>query len=240
MASFAQRPESDTFKTTLGPLSVQPILHGTLALQVNEQTIYIDPYGGAAAFKGIDKPNLILITDIHGDHLNTNTLDALETKGVKIVVPQAVADMISEKYKEQLVIISNGETTRQLDIDILATPMYNLPESPDAKHIKGRGNGYVLQIGELKVYISGDTEDIEEMRELKNIDIAFVCMNLPYTMNIEQAASAVLDFKPKVIYPFHYRGKPGLSDTEAFKKLVNDKNKDIEVRLRNWYPDYQE
>ena len=188
-------------KLLWGPCPFKPILHGTLALQVNEQTIYIDPYGGAAAFKGIDKPNLILITDIHGDHLNTNTLDALDTKNVKIVVPQAVADMISEKYKDQLVIISNGESTSQLGIDILATPMYNLPESPDSRHVKGRGNGYVLQIGDLKVYISGDTSDIQEMRELKNIDIAFVCMNLPYTMNIEQAASAVLDFKPKVIYP---------------------------------------
>lgn len=236
---FSQRPESDSFDTSKGTLSVQPILHGTLALEFNDQTIYIDPYGGAEAFKGIKKPDLILITDIHGDHLNVNTLDALETKGVKIVVPQAVADKITDTYKDQLIIIGNGQTTNQLGIDITAIPMYNLPESPEAKHVKGRGNGYVLHIGKLRVYISGDTADIKEMRELKNIDIAFVCMNLPYTMNIEQAASAVLDFKPKVVYPFHYRGKPGLSDTEAFKKLVNDKDKNIEVRLRNWYPEYQ-
>ncbi|MCK5677636.1 MAG: MBL fold metallo-hydrolase, partial [Flavobacteriaceae bacterium] len=88
------------------------------------------------------------------------------------------------------------------------------------------------------IYISGDTEDIEEMRNLKNIDIAFICMNLPYTMDIKQAANAVLDFKPKIVYPFHYRGKPNMSDTKAFKTLVNKENSDIEVRLRNWYPDY--
>jgi L-ascorbate metabolism protein UlaG (beta-lactamase superfamily) len=113
--------------------------------------------------------------------------------------------------------------------------MYNLPESADAKHTKGRGNGYVLKLGGKTVYISGDTAGIPEMRGLKNIDVAFVCMNLPYTMDVPEAAAAVLDFKPKIVYPYHYRGANGFSDTEAFKKLVNASNTSIDVRLRNWY-----
>lgn len=239
LVTFGQRPKPDVFDGRKGELTIQPILHGTLLLQHNDHIIYIDPYGGEKAFEGMAKPNLILITDIHGDHLNENTLDALDTKGVQMIVPQAVADQISEKYQEQLIILANGERHKMLDMKIQAIPMYNLPESDQAKHIKGRGNGYLLHIANKKVYISGDTADITEMRELKDIDIAFVCMNLPYTMNIEQAASAVLDFKPKVVYPYHYRGKPDISDTKAFKKLVNDKNDNIEVRLRNWYPAYE-
>ena len=113
--------------------------------------------------------------------------------------------------------------------------MYNLPESPDAYHTKGRGNGYVLTIGGKNIYISGDTEDIPEMRALKNIDIAFVCMNLPYTMPPDQAAGGVLAFKPKIVYPYHYRGQ----DVNIFKNLVNAGDKNIEVRLRNWYPSAQ-
>ena len=93
-------------------------------------------------------------------------------------------------------------------------------------------------MGGKRIYISGDTEDTKEMRELKNIDVAFVCMNLPFTMDINQAASAVLEFKPKIVYPFHYRGQDGFSDTEAFKKLVNAKDASIDVRLRDWYPKY--
>lgn len=110
--------------------------------------------------------------------------------------------------------------------------MYNLPESPTAYHTKGRGNGYVLKIGGENIYISGDTSDIPEMRSLKNIDIAFVCMNLPYTMNVKTASQGVLAFKPKVVYPYHYRGQ----DINEFKKLVNAGDKNIDVRIRNWYP----
>ena len=103
-------------------------------------------------------------------------------------------------------------------------------------HTKGRGNGYVLGIGGKNIYIAGDTQGIPEMRSLKNVDIAFVCMNLPYTMNITEAADAVLAFSPKIVYPYHYRGQGGFSDVNAFKDLVAAGNKKIEVRLRNWYP----
>jgi L-ascorbate metabolism protein UlaG (beta-lactamase superfamily) len=113
--------------------------------------------------------------------------------------------------------------------------MYNLPNDSTARHPKGRGNGYILTLGDKKFYISGDTEDIPEMRSLKNIDVAFVCMNLPYTMSIEQAANAVLAFKPKIVYPYHYRGQDGFSDIQKFKTLVNNGDASIDVRLKDWY-----
>lgn len=113
--------------------------------------------------------------------------------------------------------------------------MYNLPVTADSRHPQGRGNGYVLSFGNKNIYLSGDTSGIPEMRTLKNIDVAFVCMNLPYTMDVDEAAEAVLDFKPKVVYPYHYRGQNGLSDVTRFKQLVNGKDKKIEVRLRDWY-----
>lgn len=231
--AYGQRATPDEIQTSHGSLIIQPIQHSTLALSWNNKTIYVDPNGGAKVFDGIQPPDLILITDIHGDHMSTETLNVLNTSKTIFVVPKAVAEKLSDSQKKQAVIINNGEKTNQLGIEVNAIPMYNLPEASDSRHPKGRGNGYVLNIGGKNVYISGDTEDIMEMRALKNIDIAFVCMNMPYTMDIQQAASAVLEFKPKIVYPFHYRG----SDTEAFKKLVNDGNASIDVRLRNWYPE---
>jgi L-ascorbate metabolism protein UlaG (beta-lactamase superfamily) len=232
----AQTAAPDKLETDKGTVTIQPVLHGTVVFNWNGKTIYVDPYGGAEAFAGITKPDLILITDIHGDHLDPKTLDAIDTEGAVLVVPQAVADQLPEKYKSQAKVIGNGESTTHLNMQIEAVPMYNLPETEDSRHIKGRGNGYLLSIGGKKIYISGDTEDIPEMRALKNIDVAFVSMNLPYTMDIDQAASAVLEFKPKIVYPYHYRGQDGLADVEAFKKKVNEKDKNIEVRLGNWYP----
>ncbi|MET2984739.1 MBL fold metallo-hydrolase [Aureibaculum conchae] len=233
--AFGQNTPADTIKSNKGDIIIQPIIHGTLVLQWNNTTIYVDPYGGAALFKGIAAPDLILITDIHGDHTNLETLKGLDTKKAKFIVPSAVAEMLKDDYGNQLEIIRNGEMSVQGDIFINALPMYNLPEDETSRHPKGRGNGYFLNLGGKAIYISGDTEDIKEMRTLKDIDIAFVCMNLPYTMDINQAADAVLEFKPKIVYPYHYRGKPNMSDTKAFKKLVNDKNTEIEVRLKDWY-----
>ncbi len=132
--------------------------------------------------------------------------------------------------------MKNGDNITLSGISISAIPMYNLPESPTAMHTKGRGNGYVLGIGGKRIYLSGDTQGIPEMRSLKDIDVAFVCMNLPYTMDIKEAADAVLEFKPKIVYPYHYRGQGGLSDINGFKSLVEAGDKNIEVRLRNWYP----
>lgn len=229
--SLAQRSAPDSIQTEKGLLRIQPILHGTVVFTWDAKTIYVDPYGTAKAFEVIAPADLVIITDIHGDHLNLETLQGLELSKALFVVPQAVADKLPEDYKQRMVIVKNGESTNQLGISILAIPMYNLPETEDSRHPKGRGNGYVLTLGGKNIYVSGDTEDILEMRSLRNIDVAFVCMNGP-TMDIQQAASAVLEFKPRIVYPFHHRG----SDIEAFKKLVNDGNATIDVRLRNWYP----
>lgn len=236
-AAYAQKSlKGDEIKTSTGKLVIQPILHSTMALSWSDKIIYIDPYGGKGVFEGIPKPDIILITDIHGDHMNIKTLEALEAFDVEIICPLAVADKLPESFT-RVVVLKNGESMQRLDLKLEAIPMYNLPESPDSRHIKGRGNGYVITFGNKRIYVSGDTEDIIEMRSLENIDIAFVCMNLPYTMTVDSAASAVLEFQPKIVYPFHYRGKPDFSDVEKFKSLVNNENINIDVRLRNWYPE---
>lgn len=233
--SYTQVSPPDNIETKMGTLTVQPIQHASLILTVHGMTIYADP-NGADNFKGLTPPNIILITDIHGDHFDIKTIEAIKTSTTILIVPPVVADKLPNADKDHLVILKNGETSMQSGMSIDAIPMYNLPESPTAMHTKGRGNGYVLSIGGKRIYISGDTQGIPEMRSLRDIDIAFVCMNLPYTMDIKEAADAVLAFKPKIIYPYHYRGQGGLSDVHAFKSLVEAGDKNIEVRLRNWYP----
>lgn len=232
---FGQQQTTDKINTSKGPLIVKPIEHATFVLSWSDHTIYVDPVGGAEVFKGISKPDLVLITDIHGDHFDLKTLEAIMEPRTRIVTPRAVADKLPESLKNNIVILKNDEKTKSSDIDITAVPMYNIPESSSAFHPKGRGNGYVLTIADKRIYISGDTQNTPEMRSLKDIDAAFICMNLPYTMDISEAAKAVLAFKPKVVYPFHYRGKDGLSDVDKFKELVNLEDKTIEVKLLKWY-----
>lgn len=234
--ALAQRPAPDRIATKNGPLLIQPITHATVVFTWNKQTIYVDPTGGAEAFAGLPAPTLILITDIHGDHLDLKTLAALHPTKAIIVAPKAVTDQLPAELDERVAVLANGRHLDTLGLTIKAVPMYNLPETPDSRHPKGRGNGYVLTLGGQHVYLSGDTEDIAEMRALRSIDVAFVCMNLPYTMDINQAASAVLAFQPRIVYPYHYRGQGGLSDVAAFKQAVAAGNQKIDVRLRNWYP----
>lgn len=218
---------------------ITPISHGTLVLEYENDVFYVDPVGGTAAFEGQKSPTIILITDIHGDHLNVETLEAVATENSKIITPAAVADQLPESLRAQTFVLSNFEgkdlTVGSSKLLIEALPMYNLREDALKYHPKGRGNGYVLTLGNERVYISGDTEDIPEMRQLENIDIAFVCMNLPYTMTVKSAADAVLEFKPKKVYPYHYRGTEGLSDVKKFKSIVNEENKAIEVIQVDWY-----
>lgn len=237
LAALLAQPASDTIDTSKGPLNIYPLNHATFVMTWNETTIYTDPYGGAGLFREFSPPDLILITDIHQDHLDPSTLQALDTRGATIMAPQAVAEQLPEALRKQCEILKNGGRATHRGIEIEAIPMYNLPESEDSPHPKGRGNGYLLEMGGKRIYISGDSEDTREMRALKDIDVAFVCMNLPYTMDVDQAASAVLEFKPKVVYPYHYRGKNGMSDVSKFKSLVQKSDPGIEVRLRDWYPE---
>jgi len=224
-------PTPDSIATEDGALKIFPISHATLALEWKDRTIYVDPVGGAQAFQGLPKPDLILVTDIHGDHFSKETLAELAGPNTKLVCPAAVAEQMTTDLRKSATILANGQTGEFTGVKIEAIPMYNLTAERLKFHNKGRGNGYVVTLGGKRIYLSGDTEDIPEMLALKKIDVAFVCMNLPYTMTVEQAARAVRAFKPRVVYPYHYRG----SDLNEFKELVGT-DAGIEVRLRDWYP----
>ncbi|PWL39067.1 MBL fold metallo-hydrolase [Flagellimonas aquimarina] len=217
-------------------LKIIPIEHATVVLEWKGIIIYIDPVGGIKAFENQKQPDLILITDIHGDHFSLETLQELNTSKAKIMVPQAVADKMPEEFTPQIDVLNNGDSKERYEITVEAIPMYNLRTEALKFHAKGRGNGYVLNMNEQRLYFSGDTEDIPEMRALKNIDKAFICMNLPYTMTEASAADAVLEFKPKEVYPYHYRGRPNVSDVTKFKEIVNKGNTAIKVVQLDWYP----
>jgi L-ascorbate metabolism protein UlaG (beta-lactamase superfamily) len=211
-----------------GAIQIQPINHASFILSWNNKKIFVDPVGGPQKFPGT--PDIVLVTDIHGDHMHADTLKGVMRERTKIIAPEAVASQLPPEIKAKTLTLANGEKKEIDGIAVEAVPMYNLTPERLKYHAKGRGNGYVLTVGGKRLYISGDTEDIPEMRALKNIDAAFVCMNLPYTMTVEQAASAVNEFKPKIVYPYHHRG----SDIEKFKKLVSD-GSSVEVRVLEWY-----
>jgi L-ascorbate metabolism protein UlaG (beta-lactamase superfamily) len=212
---------------------VIPIYHASLILDWGK-IILVDPAWNIDLYKDKPSPDVVLITDIHYDHLNVDVLKSLKGEFL-IIAPKAVYDELSDYLKQKTKILNNFEETNFEDFKISALPMYNLTPERLEFHPKGRGNGYLIEKENFRVYIAGDTEDIPEMRNLKNIDIAFLPMNLPWTMSVEQAASAVLEFKPKKVYPYHYRGEKGFSDINKFKELVEKENKDIEVILVNWY-----
>ncbi|PQJ18310.1 MBL fold metallo-hydrolase [Nonlabens tegetincola] len=214
-------------------LSINPISHATFSMEWDGTVFYVDPVGGAQAFEGMKNPNIQLVTDIHGDHMNAETLKATQGNAT-LITPQAVADKLGEDFEP--IILNNGEVKTIQGFTITSIPMYNLTEERLKFHEKGRGNGYVIEKNGYRVYISGDTEDIPEMRNLENINKAIVCMNLPYTMDIEQAANAVLQFQPQEVIPYHYRGTDGYQDVEKFKKSIEEVNSDIKVSLMEWYP----
>ncbi|WP_222984018.1 MBL fold metallo-hydrolase [Flagellimonas meishanensis] len=230
------KADSQSGTSTSNDIKIIPIQHATAVLEWNGVVIYVDPVGGRTAFSGQKPPDLILVTDIHGDHFSLETLQELDTHKAKIMVPQAVADRMPDEFAPQIDVLNNGETKERYEIMVEAIPMYNLREEALDFHTKGRGNGYVLNLDGMRLYFSGDTEDIPEMRALQNIDKAFVCMNLPYTMTVESAADAVLEFKPKEVYPYHYRGRPEVSDVGLFEQLVNSGDSNIKVVKLDWYP----
>lgn len=225
----------DIFPTKKGNLKITPVFHAALVLQWNNVTVYADPYGGAERFKNIRSPDVILITHEHGDHLDEATLNSFDLSKTELIAPQKVIDQLKNKTFAKITVLANGQNLAVKNIGVEAIGMYNMPEET-ARHKKGVGNGYVLNFGGKRIYISGDTDGTPDMRSLKNIDVAFVCMNPPYTMDVEPAANAVMAFKPAVVYPYHYRQPENkFSNIELFKKLVNDKDPKIDVRLRNWY-----
>lgn len=220
-------------------VKINPVSHATMVINWGDKVVYVDPIGGVKAFANYPKPDIILVTDIHQDHFDPETIASVSKESTRTIVPQAVFDLLKSKSNKVigLIILNNKEKVipPNFYISIEAVPMYNLPEKTDAFHTRGRGNGYVLEKDGFKVYIAGDTSGIPEMRALKNIDIAFVPMNLPYTMTVEEAVDAVLAFKPKQVWPYHYRNKEGMSDVVHFKDLINKSNPNIEVVLGKWY-----
>ena len=217
-------------------ITITPIEHATAVINIADIVVYTDPIGGGIAFSGKPSADIILLTDIHGDHFNTSTLSAVVHDKTVIIAPAQVAAQLPTTLKDKTTVLANGEKAEIKGVSIEAIPMYNLPERADEAHTKGRGNGYVLEKDGARVYVAGDTEGTSEMRTLKNIHVALIPMSLPYTMSVEDASEAVLAFAPTMVYPYHYRGSTGLSDIEKFKELVNKSNSDIEVVLLDWYP----
>ncbi|HYM11450.1 MAG TPA: MBL fold metallo-hydrolase [Bryobacterales bacterium] len=218
---------ADVEKTRAGDLTITPIHHASLMFRFEDKVIHIDPWS-QGDYSSQPRADYIFITDIHGDHMDPAMIDKLRKDSTVVVGPAAVAEKI-----HGITVMHNGESKKFGGFEVEAVPMYNLKRGPQPGafyHTKGRGNGYVFNFGGKRVYVSGDTEAIPEMRELKNISIAFICMNLPYTMTPEEAAEAVKEFRPKIVYPYHY----SKSDVNAFAAALKGQ-KGIEVRLRDWY-----
>ncbi|SCY17633.1 L-ascorbate metabolism protein UlaG, beta-lactamase superfamily [Nonlabens sp. Hel1_33_55] len=216
-------------------IEIMPISHATFVMNWNDKVIYLDPVGGASAFEGMPPADMILITHTHGDHMAPATLKAVMNDNAMLFAPQAVADKLGADF--DTTVLNNGDSEAVDGITVNAVAMYNITKGRLNNHPEGVGNGYVIESDGYRVYVSGDTEGTPEMRSLENIDKAFVCMNLPYTMDVEQAADAVIEFAPVEVIPYHYRGQNGLSDIDKFKSLVNQGNEDIEVTFMNWYPE---
>ena len=218
---------SDHIATATGDLVITPVYHGTIMLEHAGLHIVVDPWS-KGPIAALPKADLILLTDIHPDHLDVPAIDSLLKADTVVVGPAAVADKVPSAE-----LMNNGDQKVVRGISIQAVPMYNLERGPEPGklyHDKGRGNGYLLELGGKRVYLSGDTECSDEMRALTGIDVAFVCMNLPYTMPPEEAAACVKAFQPKVVYPYHYRD----SDPAVFQRQLATEGA-IEVRVRNFY-----
>lgn len=228
-AAIAQAQPSrtaDDFQTSAGVVKITPIHHASLMIQGGGVVIHVDPFS-QGDYTGLPMADLVLITHDHFDHMDAKALALVRSSKTVVMGPAAVAQSVAG-----VTVLRNGETRDFGAWKIEAVPAYNLVRGPAAGqlfHPKGRGNGYVLTYGGKRFYFSGDTEGVPEMKALNNIDVAYVCMNLPYTMPPEEAAAAVRAFKPRVVIPYHYRG----SDLGAFEKALAGSG--VEVRIRDFY-----
>ena len=217
---------ADTIPASGGNITIVPINHATLQIAHGQHVIDVDPVA-QANFGTLPPPSIILVTDIHPDHLDPASIAKLKKDTTTVVAPAAAAGKLTGAT-----VIANGEIKTVDGVTIEAVPMYNLQRGPAAGqlfHDKGRGNGYIVTLGGKRIYIAGDTECTPEMKALKNIDVAFVPMNLPYTMPPSEAADCVKAFKPKIVYPYHYRGQ----NLDEFANAL--KGTGIDVRIRDWY-----
>lgn len=220
--------EKDIIKTNAGDLVITFIGHGTLMFEYNGLTIHIDPVSQEADYEKLPDADLILITHEHGDHLDIKAIKHILKDDCPVIMTQLCLNNL-EDFKPA-VIMKNGDSKTVKSIPVEAIPAYNIEHkrpSGEPFHPKGQGNGYILTLGNIRVLVAGDTENIPEIKGLKNIDVAFLPMNLPYTMSPEMVADAVRSFRPKILYPYHY----GNTNTEELVELLKNE-KDIEVRIR--------
>ena len=234
--SLADRPlpelkdlkiEQDIVKTSAGNLKITFVGHGTLMFAFKDKVIHVDPVSRAADYAEMPKADLILLTHEHGDHLDTKAIEILRKQGTELVMTKACAERVNGGIG---IVMQNGDVRNIIDLKIEAVPAYNIVNKRSGGqpyHPKGRGNGYVITFGDKRVYIAGDTENTPEMKKLREIDVAFLPMNLPYTMTPEMVADAAKAFSPKVLYPYHY----GQTDPNRLVELLKD-TKGIEVRIR--------
>jgi L-ascorbate metabolism protein UlaG (beta-lactamase superfamily) len=224
--SFAQGGfEMDTIKTSQGNLEITFIGHATLMFSFGGKIIHVDPWTSFTDYKNMPKADIILVTHDHFDHLDKKAIDTLKKDDTQIILTEACFKQIGEGT-----VMKNGDVKTVEGFKIEAVPAYNIVHMRDGKnpfHPKGVGNGYIITFGDKRVYVAGDTENTPEMKALKNIDIAFLPMNLPYTMTPEMVADAAKAFRPKILYPYHY----GETDTSKLVDLLKN-DKDIEVRIR--------
>jgi L-ascorbate metabolism protein UlaG (beta-lactamase superfamily) len=230
-AVFAQAPATTTIPATGGDIVITAIQHASVQIEQDGKVIQVDPAQGD--FSHAKPADLVLVTDIHGDHLNPDDIAKVRKPGAPVIMPAAVQKQAGDKIPAPIEVMANGETKTVAGVSIEALPMYNLQRGPapgQLFHTKGRGNGYILSLGGKRVYLAGDTECTPEMKAVKNIDVAFIPMNLPYTMTPAEAAACAKIFKPAVAIPYHYMGQ----NPQAFADAL--KGSGIDVRLLNWYP----
>lgn len=217
--------ETDTIHTSAGDLTITFLGHGSLMLDFNQLNISIDPFSRVADYSQLPKADLILITHEHQDHLDLTALADVRTENTDLVLTEICAKQITGGT-----IMQNGDVRIVRGIQIEAVPAYNLVhkrENGQPFHPKGIGNGYIMTFGDMRVYIAADTENTPEMKALTDIDVAFLPMNLPYTMTPEMVADAAKAFQPRLLYPYHF----GNTDTSKLLELLRDE-KGIEVRVR--------
>jgi len=222
----AQLPyETDVIPTSAGDLKITFLGHASLKLTFGGKEIYVDPFSRLADYSKLPKADVILVTHEHGDHLDPTAIADVRTEKTQVVLTAACAEQLAGG-----IVMKNGDAQTVGGIKVEAVPAYNLVhkrENGQPFHPQGRGNGYILTFGDKRVYLAGDTEDIPEMKQLRNIDIAFLPMNIPYTMTPEMVADGANAFRPRILYPYHY-GDTKVSKLEA---LLRDE-KEIEVRAR--------
>jgi L-ascorbate metabolism protein UlaG (beta-lactamase superfamily) len=223
--NIREKSESDAFATTAGELTITFLGHASLRLQFQDKTWYADPFHEVADFSTQPQADVILITHPHLDHFDPLALDAIQKAGTIIVIPPTLASKLPAAT-----VMRNGDESVIARVQVEAVAMYNLVhmrETGKPYHTAGEGNGYVLTFGNKRVYIAGDTENIPEMKALRDIDIAFLPVNVPYTMTPEMAADAARSFQPRILYPYHY----GQTDLFRLVDLLKDQ-KGIEIRIR--------